>query len=76
VLAVGVVSVVRMRGVGRVIINIKLTSSHNSDEVAVEVEAHRLVALRAEEDIAVSACGDFRETPGAEHFNHLLIILP
>jgi len=68
VLAVGVVSVVRMRGVGRVIINIKLTSSHNSDEVAVEVEAHRLVALRAEEDIAVSACGDFRETPGAEHF--------
>ena len=47
---------------------IELTSSHNSDELAVEVEAHRLVALRTEEDAVVFACRDFGVAPGAEHF--------
>jgi len=35
---------------------IELTNSHDSDELAVEVEAHRLVALGTEEDAAVFAC--------------------
>lgn len=35
---------------------IELTNSHNSDELAVEVKAYRLVALRTEEDAAVFAC--------------------
>ena len=63
VVVVGVVGVVGVSGgrsgrKGRREV-IKLTSSHNSDEIAVEVEAYRLVALRAEEGVAVFACRDF-----------------
>ena len=61
VVVVGVVGVSRGRsgGKGRRGVMKKLTSSHNSDEIAVEVEAYRPLTLRAEEDIAVSACRDF-----------------
>ena len=45
--------------VGVVRSGVKLTSSHNPDEISVEVEAYRLFALRAEEGVAVFACGDF-----------------
>lgn len=44
------------RGVGIISTIIELTNPHNSDELAVEVKAYRLVALRTEEDAAVFAC--------------------
>jgi len=45
--------------VGVVRSGVKLASSHDPDEISVEIEAYGFVALRAEEDAVVFACGDF-----------------